>query len=52
MSMMDQRKSYLLVKAYETFYVHDRSTEIVYKGKNIEKDFMTMIDQWKSYILA
>ena len=52
MSMMDQRKSYILVNASETFYVHNRSTEIIYIGKSIEKYFMSTMDQWKSYILA
>ena len=31
--MMDQQKSNILAKAYQTFHVHDGSTEIVYKQK-------------------
>ena len=30
--MIDQRKSYSLLKGYQTFYVYDGSTEIVYTG--------------------
>ena len=38
-SMMGQQKSYVLVKAYQTFYVHHWSTEIVLYRQKWSKTF-------------
>ena len=45
MSMMDQWKSYILVKAYQTFYVHDGSMEIIHIGISIAKHFLSIMYQ-------
>ena len=45
MSMMDQQKTYILVKAYQTFYVHDGSMEIIHIGISIAKHFLSIMYQ-------
>ena len=38
---------YIFIKAYQRFYIHDWSTEIVHVGKNKAKHYMSMMGQWK-----
>ena len=52
MSMMDQQKSYILTKAWQTLYLHDGSTKNEPIGKNMAKHLMSIMDQQKPYILT
>ena len=47
MSRMDQRKTYILAKSKQNFYVYDGSMEIECISKNKAKRFISMMDQRK-----